>query len=780
MTHSRYYYKPGELDKFMAIMNSPNAQDPKRPASVLGSIIPFFMFSIAGGLIFALLFLPLLTPALPAPRVAQEYWDSLPSDLPDVPLPQKSYILDANGKQIAEFFSENRILTSLDEVSPHVIDALLATEDSRFYEHNGVDWMGIGRALRSNFQKGAVQQGASTITQQLVKNTLILAATTQEERDAATEISFQRKMDEVHLATEVEKQMTKDEILERYLNVVLFSNGVYGIGTAADYYFDKPASDLSLAESALLVGLLKNPSAYDPIDNPKNAVARRSVVLKRMVEVGSITESQAAAAGSEALELRLKPSTNGCKASKYPFYCQWVMNNLRSDKRLGETKADRESRLYLGGLTIHTPLDVKMQKKAQKVIDDALGRDNRVAGATAIVEPGTGRVLAMAQNRSWGDGKSSKGNIRTQVILPDSGFQPGSAFKPVTLAAALESGMPADAVLTAPEVYKPDHMLTPERGIQNSGRGQSGPLDVVKATAISSNTWYAVLQERVGVLNVAQMARALGLAVPDTVGAKDASFTLGVTDASPLEMAAMYASFAAKGVYCAPTGIDKITDAQGRTLEPVTNNCHQVMSPSTAATVTKALEAVIDSEYEGRTGKLADIGRPAGGKTGTTTSHSAAWFVGMTPHLSSAVWLGDPRGGFKYPLTGGVRFNGQTVYNVYASNIAAPLWRDLMTAVSEPYPKTKFDTRASGAPAGSTAVPDVRGMTLENAVGVLHAHGFTVEIEGTSSPTPGVLAGVVTGQTPFGGQRIFSPVGAKVSLLVSAGTKIPDSIADAP
>lgn len=751
--------------------------DITQPASRWSAPFGFLIASVAGGLCLAMMCLPLFVPVSAAPSVASDYWKSLPADLPEIPLPQHSRIVDVQGNQIAEFYSENRVIIGLDEVSPLAIKALLSTEDARFYTHNGVDWQGVARAARNNMQNGE-NEGASTITQQLVKNTLVLAATTDLDRNAATEVSLKRKIEEIHYATEVEKKYSKDEILEKYFNTVLFSNGVYGIGTAAEYYFGVQAKDLTLSQSALLIGLLKNPSGYNPIKNPDAAVERRNVVLNRMVVTKDITKEEAEAAKAEPIGLNVTKTPNGCAVSPYPFYCQWVMDTLDDDPRLGATPEERQSKLHLGGLTITAAIDTRIQDAAQHDVDSTLGRDNRVATGVALVEPGTGLVKAMVQNRSWGEGTLPDGSLATEIVLPaTAGYQPGSSFKIFTLAAALEAGFPSDAIINAPDVFNPGDMNVPTNGITNDGPGESGPLNIETATALSSNTYYAALQREVGVLSVAEMAKSLGLDVPETVGARDASFTLGVTNASPLQMSAAYATFAAGGLYCEPTGVSTIVDAQNVELTTDEPRCYQAVSKSTAATVAQALKTVIDGPLPNRTGSAASIGRPAGGKTGTTSSHSAAWFVGITPQLATSVWIGDPRGGFKYPLTGGIRYEGRNVYNVYASKIAAPLWKKIMLDAVGPMEAIDFNTSESGSLVGSSIVPDVRGMATETAVGTLKQQGFQVEFAPQTAPAAeGLTPGTVASQTPDSGVKVFNVNSVTITLTLTDGSSIPDVV----
>lgn len=728
----------------------------KQPNKLL-AFIGFLSLPVFAGLLVGLFMLPAFTPAVAFTDSVQDYWDELPSELPEIIPPQRSVILDKNGDKLSEFFVENRVLVELDTVSPNVIDALISTEDRKFYEHNGVDHKGVARALVSNTLSGT-EQGASTITQQLVKNTLVLSATNAEERAAATEVSYKRKFEEMKYALELERSVSKDEILERYLNIALFSNGVYGIGTAADYYFSKPASDLTVDEAALLIGLLKNPSRYDPINNPQNAENRRDTVLSLMLDNEKLTQKEYEEAVELPLELDVNKPNNGCNVSSEPYYCQWVVNNIRSDEAFGKTSEDRENLIYWGGLTIHTYFDPDMQKDLQKTVDNALGRDNRAGTAIATVVPGTGAVPAFAQNRSWGaDGENDKGEKQTQVIYSDrASFQPGSSFKVFTLLTALESGFSPRTVLNAPASYKNPNMNTPPGGITNISQSGTGRMDAYTATARSSNTWFAVLQEKLGVLKVAEMAENLGINVPREGGravtSQDASFTLGTISVSPIQMAAAYATIANNGVYCEPHAVESIIGPTGEEIfsEDTYDRCRRAFSVETATTATSILRGVVESDDPNRTANNITMNRPVAGKTGTANRATEVWFVGYTPQYSTAVWVGDPRGAQKYPLGNGFRYYGQwigSLNQVYGSAIAAPIWKDGMDRISRGLPVKNFTAPLGDGIAG--VVPDVRGLGVSEAVSTLKSHGYQVVIASENSDKISEVGkNVVVEQTP--------------------------------
>lgn len=758
MIFSRYDDEyANDFDKLESLFNNSANADPVKPMNKIMAFLGFLLLPVIAGGLIGIASLPLIFPVGAASNATLDYWDGLATELPDIPPPQRSVIVDVHDQVIAEVYSQNRIITSLDEVSPFVIQALISTEDRAFYEHSGYSARGMIRALANN-ASGESMQGASTITQQLVKNTLVVNAETSDDREAATASSIFRKFEELKYALALEEKFTKDEILERYLNLVLYSNGVYGIGTAASYYYGVPASDLTVAQSAMLIGLLKNPSGYDPINNPERAVARRNIVINNMLATESIDAATAELAKLEPLGLNIQKPVNGCSTAPDPFYCQTVMDRITNSPILGDTPEERQAKLYQGGLTIHTYFDVEVFNKIQAGVDSALGRENRVASGVAVVQPGTGIVPAIAQNRTWGDGVEGSHEF-TQVIYPDRvTFQAGSAFKVFTLAAALEAGIPLDTVIDAPAVYDPAYMNTPAGGITNISRSGTGVMDMVTATARSSNTFYTILQERIGVMTVADMAENLGMTVPRTgdvaVGAKDSSFTLGTTSVSPLQMAAAYATFAAGGKYCEPRFVEEVFDVYGTPIGQHLENCYQAVSPQTASKVTVALQAVVDGPDEGRTAPAASLGdRPVAGKTGTTNQQAAVWFVGYTPEYSVATWVGDPRGGQKYPLSQGFRFQGSWVTNAYSGVVSAPLWHDVMQNLVAGTPVTQFSTPQAVSSSGNI-IPTVVGMNTEDAINLLESRGYVVKVSTQNAPANEFYQpNQVISQTPVGGTQ---------------------------
>ncbi|NKX51067.1 penicillin-binding protein, partial [Arthrobacter deserti] len=651
---------------------------------------------------------------------AADFWDGLPSELPlERSLPQHTVLLDKEGREFARFYSENRIDVQLGQVSDVFLQTLLATEDARFYEHRGVDPYGVIRALVNNAVPTRIR-GPPTTTQQLVQNILVNNARDATEESVAAGDTYNAKVREARYAVELERGQTKAEILTRYANAVYSDTQPYGIEAAARIYSDTTAARLNRAQSALLVGMLKGPAIYDPVRHPEAATQRRNTVVSVLRFRGIVSDDEAPQLGKAPLGLRRGSVPSSCGDSKYPFYCHMVREEILADPAFGATAEERQDRLSRGGMTLTTALDPQAARAAQDAVEEALGNGNRAALGTAVVEPGTGHVAAVAQNRRWGSGKG-----RTEVVYAKSAFQVGSSMKPIVLAAALYQGIPATTRLASNGPYYSPMMDNPPGGFINYAYRNYGMIDAYDAIRSSVNVYFVRLIERVGVRNVASTARDLGItSIPaDTLVGREASLALGAYEVSPLQMANAYAAFMSGGMVCRPvTVIGAVRSDTGARLPVPDPQCHQGIDPEVADTVAGVLRQPF--KQGGTLGALGQPkGREAGAKTGTTNDFAANWIVGATPQLSTAVWLGDPRGGARYPLTM-VKAYGSTFHDLTGAEVAGPAWKATMEGALKGRPALPLPGAGSelAARIPQRHVPDVRGLKLDEAVTVLLHH----------------------------------------------------------
>ena len=628
---------------------------------------------------------------------------SLPKERPSIES-RITRVFDSTGAEMANY---RRFETSLPvargDIPPVLVDAVLAMEDQRFYEHNGVDSRGIFRAFWADVKGGGYVEGGSTITQQYVR-----LVYTGDERTVG------RKLKEAILAGRVEKELSKDEILYRYLSRAYFGSGAYGVGAAAEAYFNKKVKDLSLTEAATLAGLLSAPSQYDPRANPGEAEFQRQRALGKMVDQGRITQQQYA----EAMPLRVtladnRPRVGAAPATvvqpakalptKFPWYSDYVRSYLVA--RYGDDK------VYSGGLRVETAIDPSMQAKAEAAVNEALtGTTAPLDMALVAVEPKTGLVRAMVGGRDFAksqvnlalgscperpaaeEGRPVKTDGPICVAGGGSGRQPGSAFKPFTLAEALEDGMSLDKTYRGPGRYTYPNCRGEGCTVSNVESGGYGSLNLKQATAYSVNTVYAQLVQDVGVKDTAEMAHRLGVTMVNAQGklpnGEDygPSLTLGAAEVSPLDMAAAFGVFATRGMQYPVSPVTRVLDADGKVLEDNrTRGGKRVLEERIADQMNEVLKGVVG----GGTAKAADIGRPNGtaGKTGTSENFSDAWFVGYTPELSTAIWMGYADS--QKPLV-----NVKGLPRVYGGTLPAKTWHTFMSAALEGKPATDFATPA--------------------------------------------------------------------------------------
>ncbi|WP_030942371.1 transglycosylase domain-containing protein [Streptomyces sp. NRRL S-646] len=651
----------------------------------------FLGVSVLAGAVLAGIALPAVGALGLAAKGSVESFDELPANLKTPPLSQRTTILDADGGQIATVYSRDRTVVPLKDMSPYMQKAIVAIEDSRYYQHGAVDLKGILRALNKNVQSSGVAQGASTLTQQLVKNVAIEEAGDDPTKVAqATQQTLGRKIRELKYAIQLEEELGKKKILENYLNITFFGEQAYGVEAASQRYFSKHAKDLNVQESALLAGIVQSPSRYDPVNDSTEATRRRNVVLQRMADMGDISQAEADKAKKTPLGLNPSQPKNGCitAVKGAGFFCDYVREVFLTNPMFGKTKEARAKVWNQGGLTIRTTLDPQSQSSVQASIKEHVYKTDDVATAATIVEPGTGKILAMGQSRPYGFGKHE-----TQIDLSvnsdmggGAGYQPGSTFKPIVAAAAIEGGTPATQTYSSPyEMDYPapvpacDGKTWNEKGVKltNENIEEHGPYSMKEATAKSVNTYYVQLISDIGICPVTTMAQKMGVQRADGKKIQQApSIALGTQEMSPLTMANAYATFASRGMYCTPVAIESITQTVGsqkKSLQVPKSTCTRAMSQKTADTVTTLLKGVV----EDGTGQEAGLdNRPSAGKTGTTDNRYAAWFVGYTPNMAGAVWVGDPahKRQMKDITIGGV-WNEK----VYGGKVPGPIWRDMMT-----------------------------------------------------------------------------------------------------
>ncbi|MFJ7274390.1 transglycosylase domain-containing protein [Kitasatospora sp. NPDC098663] len=656
--------------------------------------------SVIAGVVAAGIALPAVAAAGLGAQSAADDFQSLPDDFKTPALSQASTILDAQGGTIATVYDRDRTVVPADQMSPLVKTALVDIEDNRFYEHGAIDLKGVLRALDKNATSGGTAQGASTLTQQYVKNVFVDEAGDDPQKVAeAQRQTIGRKIQELKYAIKVEETLSKDQILTNYLNITFFGEKAYGIESAARRYFGVHAKDLTLPQAALLAGLVQSPTGYDPTVNPTAAKDRRDTVLRKMAEYGHITKEQAQQAIATPLGLNVQAPQQGCILAKQGegFFCDYVRQTVLTDPAFGKSAAERQAVWKRGGLQIHTTLDPKAQASLYTSVTAHVNAGDQAATAMSIVEPGTGKILAMGQSRPYGvDGKQHQTQINYNVgkaMGGGLGFPTGSTFKPIVAAAALENGIsPSQSYTTDYSIPWP--AMTdcsggrfPSAGqVHNDSQSLTGQFDMKTAMAQSVNTYFAKLEGDAGLCNVARMTNELG--ITQQAGGEKLqvvpSMTLGSNDLTPLEMAGVYAAFAAHGTYCAPTAIASVTGPDGKQLAVPQANCSAVMSTTTADTVTAMLKGVVE-DGTGQTAGLSS--RDSAGKTGTTDASRQVWFVGYTPEMAGATVVSDTDN--PKPLDG-QRIGGTVVGQAFGGTLAGPIWRDAMNGALADTPAGTF------------------------------------------------------------------------------------------
>ncbi|UKA58197.1 transglycosylase domain-containing protein [Arthrobacter sp. FW306-2-2C-D06B] len=696
-------------------------------ARVLRRVFGFFLVSAICGVLAAGLAVPGVASAGLAVSGSIKYFDNLPGDLVVNAPSQSTKVLSADGKTIATFYAENRVRVSLDQMSPDIKDAIVAIEDSRFYAHGGIDPQGILRALASNFTKGT-NEGASTLTQQYVTNVLNesrLAAGQTGQVVLSGQKTIGDKLREMKLAVELEKKFTKDQILEGYLNIVFFNRDAYGIEAAAQHFFSVSAKDLSLPQAALLAGLVNSPSYFDPSVHPDNSIQRRNLVLSDMLAQHKIQQAAYAAAVATPLKLNITPGKQGCAAADIAVYfCDYISHLILNDPAYGASVTDREQLLYRGGLTITTTLDSRLQGVAQQQVDATAGANPDKWGASLVsVQPGTGKILAMAQNTVF---LAAPGKFDTQLnfnvdsvdangsdLNGAGGFQPGSAMKPFTFTEWLNEGKSLTTVVDASQRVYPLGFpwkdscgkvlggystaqkiagLGTADDLRNNDEGYYRPMPVNYGLYNSINTATFAEAAQLDFCGIQKVVDAVGLhsGVDNSpVNMHQLGNLLGGTEISPLVMADAFATFANDGTYCAPIAIVGITDPSGGKLPAQASSCRPAIKPEVA----RGVDSVLQDVLKRGSGiyiqpKVQDL-FPTAAKTGTNNSNGSTWVVGFTTGLATASFFGDTMAG-QSRAGQNVTINGKFYTAIDGYMLAGPQWANYMTQVAGLYPATAF------------------------------------------------------------------------------------------
>jgi membrane peptidoglycan carboxypeptidase len=735
--------------------------------------------SVVSGIITAIALLPIVGGLGLAARTLTSNFEKLPADLTARPLPQVSRVVAANGQTIATFYSQDRLSVPLSKIPLVMQQAIIDIEDVRFYEHGGIDFKGTLRALLRNGATGTVTQGGSTLTQQYVKNVLIENARTPAQLAAATADTLARKVREAKYAIELEHKLTKNEILERYLNIVYFGDGAYGVGAAARHFFNEPVTALTLPQSALLAGLVQSPEAYNPRFYPTNATDRRNVVLAQMLKYHSITQQEYDDAVTTPLSLDIHQQPNDCVSSKYPYFCDYVKHVFETTPSLGL------SLLRRGGLTVTTTLSPKVELAAERGIHQYVhAREaSHVDSAEAVVQPGTGEIKAIAVSTPYGD-NPKKGENSIDYAVDEKyggstyGFHAGSTFKLFVLAAALKEGIPLGTAIHAPPAITVSGFKTCSGldagvySLHNAGDSESGTFNLETGTWFSVNTFYAQLEQRTGLCQPVKLAEAMGMQ-PSNGGPipQVPSFVLGsAAGFTPLDLANAYATMAAHGQYCTPIAITSIVDRSGHQYPVPQSQCSQVVPAGLADTVTSILRGVLT--VPGATGTSdALTGRPAAAKTGTVDGYDGSWFAGFTPQLAAAVWAGIPSSPNK--SLAGLSIGGQVYGEVFGATLAGKIWQATMNAALAGAPVLQFNGPDSYYSVGvHSTVPNVDGETVPEAEGQLTAAGFDPQVA-SQQVDSSVPAGRVARTSPPGGS--VAAAGTAVVIYVSDGVPAPRS-----
>lgn len=638
------------------------------------------------GVVTAGMLVPVAGPTALAAKSVPSVFNELPGDLQTVAPAEESQLLDSSGGVIAHFYDKQRIVVPSANIADVMKKAIVAIEDKRFYEHNGVDATGIARALVTNLGDSG-RQGASTITQQYVRNSLAERGYLEgdaEQVSAATEQTTERKLREIKYALALEKTQSKDEILTGYLNIAPFGPITYGVEAASQRYFSKSASELNYLEAALLAGLVQSPVQYDPLTHPEAAQERRDTVLATMLDQGVITQEEYDEGVATTVDSMLHPtvSSEGCSGaeSSKAYFCDYVLSQFLEDPTFGATRIERERLLKTQGITIRTTLDSAKQDAAYASLTNAIpvGDASGLNDALVSLDPRTGKVLAMAQNTTYG---IESGQTMSNYSA-DGNLQVGSTFKVFVLLQWFKEGHSAYETVGSANTFYPNgsfkcdgRSITTEGYQVNDLAGKTGTMNVVRATGQSVNQAFVNMASRVDFCSIFETAYDMGITEDGEVPSPFPANILGSVSGSPLQMASVFATIANSGQQCKPQSIESVTDRDENVLKEFAADCKEVISPD-VANKTAALLTASAGQYYTST-RLGD-GRPFAAKSGTTDGHANTWLTGFTPSLATAAWVGH--GNNSSQEVSGVVINGVYHSEIFGETyVGQNIWAPYMT-----------------------------------------------------------------------------------------------------
>lgn len=683
-----------------------------------GDLIQFIALSIISGFVVALILVPPTTAMSATVNASLSWFKTLPVSMSEGPLSQPSIIYASDGKtELATYYAQKRTEVHLDKISQHMKDAILSSEDRKFYEHGAVSPLGIARALVNNVINPGSRQGASTLTQQYVNNLLIDEAerSGQEAETLGAKKDILDKIKEMKLAISMEQNLSKDQILEGYLNIINLGGDNYGVEAAAHYYWGISASELDISQSAILAGMVVSPNAYRPDLNPEMAKKRRDVVLGTMLRDGKITEDQYSEALNEDVNLNIHTSPKGCStAGDFAHFCYYAITDFLNDETYGATEEDRENALYRGGYKIVTTVDPKAQKEAKTQVEatqPSINNPDKVSASMVSVAPGSGKIIAMVQNSGYGDSQKTnfQDNYYNFNVGVDHGgtpgFQPGSTFKPVILAQWIKDGKGVNATIDGTSVNYPKSFHWPascmtdgyvlsedangyvftnaEGGNQSWGTVAYGIKNSINSYAVKmvSQTDACAINDLRGKLHITD---GLG---KDPYPLSRPSYILGgwANGTTPLTMASAYATFASGGTYCQPRALEKVSKGDTE-VKTYTSNCERVLDEDVANGVNYVLKQVL---VDG-SGYQRGIGLPdaSAAKTGTTNDSTQTWTVGYTRGIATASWVGNVDE--TSSSLNGRSINGQRLNYVDGATYAGAQWQRYMQAIARNYNTDTF------------------------------------------------------------------------------------------